>query len=186
MSGGIVAGIFVGGRATRMGGRPKGLLRIDGETLVERWIALLGAAGVRCVLVGAHDAYAGIGVASIADRGVDLGPLGGLLALLDEAGDRDAISVACDMPYVGAGLLARLIGEAPDAPALAPRRSGRWEPFFARWRAPIVRPIADDRARAGRTSLQGVLDRAGARELALDDDEREAMRDWDAPEDVAP
>src|SRR5438132_3587727 len=102
----VVAGIFAGGRAMRMGGRPKGLLRIGGETIVARWRRIFDAAAVPCVLVGGEVVlYAPIGLPILRDTPlpgarspepeVCLGPLGGLLALLEHARGGLAIAVAC-------------------------------------------------------------------------------------------
>ena len=55
----ILAGIFVGAASSRMGGAPKGLLRvISGETIVERGVSLLRVVGADVVLVGDARAYA--------------------------------------------------------------------------------------------------------------------------------
>jgi molybdopterin-guanine dinucleotide biosynthesis protein A len=184
----ILAGIFVGGGSTRMGGRPKGLLRTSsGETLVERWKNLFDALSIPCVLVGdrAGDAYRGAGLEILADDRADddLGPLGGLLALLGRARDGAAIAVACDMPFVSPELVRRLISAAPS-PVVAARRDGRWEPFFARYEPEIVLPTALVHATAGRRSLQALLDAVTAQELALTSSEHAELRDWDTPEDA--
>lgn len=182
-----IAGIFVGGRALRMGGRAKGLLVAPAtatrppEPIVERWRSVLEAQGVACVLVGARaraEAYAATGLVAIDDAPGFEGPLAGLVALFDHAREGAVVSVACDMPYVEEGLVAKLLA-APDAPAVAPRPEGRWQPFFARW---DVRAV-ESRARAVR-SPSALLDAIGARELALTADEARALRDWDTPEDV--
>jgi molybdopterin-guanine dinucleotide biosynthesis protein A len=178
-----IAGIFVGGKARRMGGVAKGLLVAPtGETIVARWASIFGALGVEAVLVGASGAYSASGLASIADDPPGIGPLGGLAALLARAGDADAIAVACDMPYVTEALVARLLAHARGAPAVAPRRDARWEPLFARYAAPLALPIARRRIAGGRHGLQGLLDEAGATELPLDRAESAALDDWDAPE----
>ncbi|HSO38965.1 MAG TPA: NTP transferase domain-containing protein, partial [Labilithrix sp.] len=118
-----LAGIFVGGASTRMGGRPKGLLRVSsGETLVERWKKLFDDLAIPCVLVGdgARDAYRDAGLEILADEraGDALGPLGGLLALLGRAREGAVIAVACDMPFVSPELVRRLASAAPS-PAVA-------------------------------------------------------------------
>lgn len=186
----VVAGIFVGGGSTRMGGRPKGLLLApSGETLVARWKTLFAALSIPCVLVGerARSAYAAAGLEVLADArpGEDLGPLGGLLALLEHAGASAAIAVACDMPFVSADLVRRLAETRAKAPALAARRERRWEPFFARYDAKAVLPIANAHADARRGSLQALLDAVSAQELAMTDAAYAELRDWDAPEDMA-
>jgi molybdopterin-guanine dinucleotide biosynthesis protein A len=183
-----VAGIFVGGGSTRMGGQPKGLLRApSGETLVERWKGVFAALAIPCVLVGerAKEAYASAGLEILADERAkeELGPLGGLLALLEHAGERNAIAVACDMPFVSLDLVRRLASAAP-APALAARRDGRWEPFFARYDARAILPIAIAHANARRGSLQALLDAVNAEELTMSAEEHAELRDWDTPEDA--
>lgn len=166
-----------------MGGRPKGLLELTpGVTLVGRWRGLFEGLGIPCVLVGANAAYDGQGVPAIADAAPE-GPLGGLLALLAHAGDRFAIAVACDMPFVSAALVRRL-ALAPPSAAVAPRRDGRWEPFLARYDASAVRPFAEAQVAAGQRSLQALLDAVSSSELGLSAAEAAELDDWDAPEDT--
>jgi molybdopterin-guanine dinucleotide biosynthesis protein A len=183
----LVAGIFVGGRSSRMGGRPKGLLEVSpGLTLVDRWRSIFERLAIPAVLVGEHAAYAHLGLPVLADQ-PQAGPLGGLLALLAHAGDRMAIAVACDMPFVSEALVGRLasLPRAGAAPAIAGRRAGFWEPFFARYDAPIVLPVARLEAAAGRMTLKGLLAAVKAEELALTDAEAAELDDWDTPEDAA-
>src|SRR6266550_4205108 len=89
----IVAGIFVGGQARRMGGEPKGvLIAPSGEAIVSRWRRMFDDLGVATVLVGKSDAYADLGIESIEDDPPGIGPLGGLAALLARAGGARAIA----------------------------------------------------------------------------------------------
>lgn len=180
-----IAGIFVGGAGTRMGGRPKGLMDAPGGgTLVDRWVDVLCAAGVdRVVLVGRHEAYAPLDLETIDDEPAGIGPLGGLSALLRRAGSARALAFACDMPFVLPALARRLLA-APDAPIVAPRREGRWEPLCARYDPARVLSVARERIAAGRHSLQGLLTQAGAVELPLDPEEAAQLCDWDTIEDV--
>jgi molybdopterin-guanine dinucleotide biosynthesis protein A len=181
----LVAGIFVGGPGSRMGGVPKGLLRgPDGVTLVERWRALLDALGVEVVLVGSAGPYASTGLPALADEPAGIGPLGGLVALLRRAGPRTALALACDMPFVSRGLVERLLG-APTGPSVvAPRRDGLWEPLCARYDAARVLPAAAAHAASPYHSLQRLLESVGAAELPLGPGDREDLRDWDTPDDV--
>jgi len=182
-----LAGIFVGGPARRMGGRPKGLLEApDGVTIVERWRAMLADAGAEVVLVGDAAAYAGLGVPALADDPPGVGPLGGLVALLRRAADRPAVAVACDMPFVSRALVERLLAAPDAAPIVAPRREGRWEPLCARYDPARVLPLAVARAASPYHSLQRLLDDAGAAPLPLAPQEADELRDWDSPDDVGP
>jgi molybdenum cofactor guanylyltransferase len=181
----ILGGIFVGGRSTRMGGVPKGLLAApEGGTLVARWASLFAGLAIPIVLVGPGAAYATTAIERIDDDVLGIGPLGGLIALLEHAASGHAIAVACDMPYVSAPLLAKLARHSSDAAALAPREGNTWEPFFARFRAPDALDTARDHARRGVHSLQALLDALGTAALSLDPRERAELRDWDTPEDV--
>jgi molybdenum cofactor guanylyltransferase len=181
----VIAGIFVGGAGLRMGGRAKGLLVTpEGETLIARCRRVLWAAGASHVLlVGAHPAYASLGLEMIPDRPAGIGPMGGLLALLERARDAPSVAVACDMPFVTEALVRRLLA-APDAPITAPRRAHRWEPLCARYKGGVL-PYARSAAANGHYSLQRLLDQAGTVELPLSNEEIAALDDWDAPEDIA-
>jgi molybdopterin-guanine dinucleotide biosynthesis protein A len=182
-----LAGIFVGGRSTRMEGRAKGLLRAPtGETLVQRWLTLFSTLGVDAVLVGRNDAYESVGVEQLADDPPGIGPLGGLVALLARAGDRDVIAVACDMPFVTLELLGKLITYEPGAAAVAPCSGKRWEPLFARYSAPFALELARQRVANGEHALQGLLAALSAVELPLSGPEMALMRDWDVPADLHP
>ena len=181
-----IAGIFVGGAGTRMGGMAKGLLAAPGGegTLVDRWRSVLAAAGIdRVLLVGKHPAYAGIaGLEAIDDEPPGIGPLGGLVALLRRAGDGPALALACDMPFVSRALVERLLA-APPAPVVAPRREGRWEPLCARYDAPRVLPLATRAAAGPRHGVGRLLDEVGAVELPLAPGEGAELDDWDSPAD---
>ena len=181
-----LAGIFVGGGGTRMGGAPKGLLAApEGGTLLERWRGVLASAGIEAVLVGRHPAYGphAAGLEVVEDEPGGIGPLGGLVALLRRAGHGQALALACDMPFVSPSLIGRLVA-APGARIVAPRRDDRWEPLCARYDARDVLPLAMRRVAAGTHSLQGLLDEAGATALPLSPAEGLELRDWDTPDDV--
>lgn len=180
------AGIFVGGRGTRMGGVAKGLLvGADGVPLVVRSARILADLGINAVLVGAHEAYQDVGLRMLTDAHGAEGPLAGLLSLL--AGG-DALAIACDMPAFTPAAVERLLA-APPAPIVAPRRLARdlgrevWEPLFARYSATVL-PIAQAFAARGERRLQRLLDEAGAVPLALGADEDDWLLDWDQPSDV--
>jgi molybdopterin-guanine dinucleotide biosynthesis protein A len=177
----MLAGLFVGGRAARMGGLHKGLLPIDGEPVVVRLARIAREAGLEPVWVGLRDeAYRAAlpGLREVVDAPAGIGPLGGLAGLLAHG---SAIALACDMPFVSARLLTRLRDEQPHAGALAARFDGTWEPLCARYDARIL-PGLEHAIAAGTRSLQHFLTALPAHELALDT--RDELRDWDTPDDL--
>ena len=180
----VIAGVLVGGEGRRMGGAAKGLLRVaSGETILERWASIFDRLGIERVLVGLRPEYASLGWRQIEDDASARGPLAGVLALLEHAGDRRVITVACDMPHVSDGLVRALV-DGDDGPILAPRQNGRWQALFARYDAPRVLPLARAQARAGQLALQALFDHAGAVELSTDEAQRHELRDWDSPADI--
>jgi molybdopterin-guanine dinucleotide biosynthesis protein A len=189
----LLVGIFVGGRGTRMGGVAKGLLKApDSEaTLVERLLEqsrdALPAAEV--ALVGETDAYAGFGLRMLRDNPVGIGPLGGLLALLEYADSRAApfaLALACDLPYLSSPLLDRLAHDAPNALALVTQQARVRNPLVARYAVASALPAARRVLLTGARSLQAVLDELGTGVdcLSLSSAEERSLSDWDTPEDI--
>lgn len=186
----MIVGIFVGGRSTRMGGQPKGLLAApdSGEALVVRSTRLIRQAGHTPLLVGAADAYRELlpELRSVQDEPTGVGPLGGLNALLHAAREAPAIALACDMPFITEALLERLGRTSSTSPVLAARsETGKWEPLCARYDAERVRPVLQHALSAGVRSFQALLTRVTVEVLELREEERAALMDWDTPEDVA-
>jgi len=186
-----------------MGGRDKAALPApDGRgTLLSRllWVAD-GAGCSERVLVGArhssHDRSPDCGggesvpdpagLDTLLDRPPGIGPIGGLCALLEAAGPRPALALACDLPFLQPQLLTRLAREQPGATVLCPRdpQSGKWEPLFARYDSARVLPILRGCIPAGVRSLQTLLRELPVTELVLEPGERAQLRDWDRPEDL--
>lgn len=175
-----------------MGGVPKGLLTApDGESIASRLRSLLADLALECMLVGDADSrapYAHLGLPGFDDAREAKGPLAGVIAALREtcaSGATCTLIVACDMPFVSAALLERLIRHpTPEAAIVAPRRAGRWEPLCARYDAARVLPVAMRRARSGSWSMQSLLDETGAIELPLAISELAELDDWDSPADL--
>src|SRR5262245_27958389 len=105
-----------------MGGVAKGLLVGPSGPIVRALAESARALGLDVVLVGDARAYESLALPSIADDPPNIGPVGGLAALLRRAGDGRAISLGCDMPYVSRALLGRLAAHESDGIILAPQR----------------------------------------------------------------
>ena len=185
----MLCGIFVGGKASRMGGLAKGLLPAPegGEPLVVRLARLATELGLEPVLVGSDARYAEAlpALRAVPDQPPGIGPLGGLSGLLEAAQDGPVIALACDLPRVSRGLLAKLASHPSRAAVLAPRgQGGFWEPLCARYDATLVRaPLAAAIARGVR-SFKQLFEMLPVEALELSDAERAELGDWDTPEDL--
>lgn len=101
--------ILAGGAASRFGGVPKGLERVDGRRIIDRVAKVLGEVTDDLLLIAnvpeARSWLPGVHAASDVRSG--LGALGGLHAALTHAGS-DIVLVAWDMPFVSGALLGEL------------------------------------------------------------------------------
>src|SRR3990172_9049042 len=91
--------ILTGGHSRRYG-RPKGLEKINGLTLIERLAKQAMDAGISEICLSANDRelYGGLGFKIIQDRFVDCGPLAGMHAALLETGEESILILPCDLP----------------------------------------------------------------------------------------
>jgi molybdopterin-guanine dinucleotide biosynthesis protein A len=180
-TGACVGAIIAGGRATRMGGRPKGLDEVGGRRILDRVAGALAQVTDGLLLVAnAPDAASWLpGVETVGDVVPDAGALGGLLTALAHAG-APVLAVAWDMPFVPASLLGELrrVAEAERADAAVPERdaAGRVEPLCAYYGL-ACRPAAARRVGRGELRVVGLLDEVRARRLPL-----ARVLDWGDPE----
>src|SRR5262249_25280012 len=81
------------------------------------------------LLVGARADHAS--ARAVADRVPERGPLGGIHAALTEARHDHVFVLACDMPFVCAPLVERLLALAPDADLVVPPTEAGYPPLCA-------------------------------------------------------
>ena len=140
MSGAAIVAVLAGGRSRRMGG-PKATAPFAGGPLIARPLLAAAAAGLEAVVVAKPDSQLPrLEVEVWHEPAEPVHPLVGLVTALERAGERPLVALACDMPFVAPGLLARL-AELEAAVAVA-RVAGRLEPFPGRYEAaslPVLR-----------------------------------------------
>ena len=182
--------LIAGGRAVRMGGAPKGLLRLDGEPIATRTLRLFRATFADALIV-ANDpsTYAFLGARTVADAIGGKGAPGGLHAALLHARTEWIFAAGSDMPFLSAGVIAWLAGRRGDAPALVPRWQGRLEPLHAFWSRRCL-PDVERLLRAGDPSFGELAAAVGARVVeeaewrAIDPDGR-AFENVNTPAEAA-
>jgi len=182
--------ILAGGRATRMGGGDKGLLRLGEGTILDQVIGRLSpqVAGMALNANGDAARFAALGLPVLADSVADHpGPLAGVLAGFDWAAEQGAeaiVTVAADTPFFPCDLVPRLQLAAEEMAhplALAATPDGR-QPTFGLW--PVA--LRDDLRAALQEGLRKVVmwtDRHGGRE-ALFDEAGEPFFNVNTPEDL--
>src|SRR5918911_1260403 len=103
--------ILAGGASSRMG-RDKAALRLGEETLVARVASALTGIATRVSVVSSRHAADSFGLPVVRDVFEGAGALGGLHAALLHARSPWAAVVSCDLPFVTAELLRRLVSFA--------------------------------------------------------------------------
>lgn len=187
---GCTGALVAGGKATRLGGWPKGLLRAGGETLAARAVALFRALFGE-VLVVANDPapYADLGVPVVPDALPGKGAPGGLHAALRSARTPWVFAAGCDMPFLSAVAIRFLWERRGAAPAALVEWERGLEGLHAFWSAPCL-PLVERMLREGEPSLRALATAAGARvvtaaEWRLVDPDGRAFENANAPEDLA-
>ena len=165
---GTTLGILAGGRGSRLGGVDKAWLRRDGMTQVERIVARL-APEVDEVLVSANrnrDAYAGIGLATVADTVPDIGPLGGLDALAGACTGDWLLTLPVDLFSFNDCLLRSLAARGPSG-AFAVDDDGP-QPRVALWPVAALRPAVAAAVAEGDYAVHALQARLGMVPLRLE------------------
>jgi molybdopterin-guanine dinucleotide biosynthesis protein A len=186
----VTGALVAGGRAQRMGGVAKGMLRLDGVPMAARTVQLFSRLFAGALVV-ANDPrpYARLGVPVVSDRIPDRGAPGGLHAALHAATTPWVFAAACDMPFVSEAGVALLYARREGARAVVPRWAGRFEPLHALWSKACL-PDVEQALLEGEPSLQDLVALVGARVVEesswrmIDPDGR-AFENVNTPEDAA-
>ncbi len=135
------AAILAGGRASRLGGRDKSHIVIDGRTILDRQLHVLRRSVDRVVIVANDPArFAASGVPVFEDLVPDAGALGGIYTALGVAKE-PVLIIACDMPYLTAPFLTRVIESGHGADVAVPRTADGFHPLCAYYTQACAGPI---------------------------------------------
>jgi molybdenum cofactor guanylyltransferase len=164
--------VLAGGRARRMGGIDKALMRIGGATILERTIARLAPQCADLALNANGDParFERTHLPIIADDVPDFaGPLAGILAGLDFVAARRpdiawVVSAPGDCPFLPADLVARLhAARERTGRALACARSGEWiHPVVGLWPVALREDLRHALVEEGLRKVDGFTARHGA------------------------
>jgi molybdopterin-guanine dinucleotide biosynthesis protein A len=133
--------IQAGGQSRRMG-QNKALLPFKGQPLIQRVVDRVQLVADELLLTtNAPESYQFLNLPMFADLLPGTGALGGLYTALSAASNPLVAVVACDMPFVSAGLLEYerdLCGA--DWDVVIPRLGSGWEPLHAIYRRETCLP----------------------------------------------
>jgi molybdopterin-guanine dinucleotide biosynthesis protein A len=187
----VNACVLAGGRATRLGGRAKPMLAVQGAPILERQLVVL-APRVGDILVaiapGAAPMLDSTRVRFVEDAVGGAGPLAGIVAAASAA---PMLVVAGDLPDLQAAVVDLLIAAYDDTvDAVVPRVRGLPEPLLAVY-GPAAVEVARARLATGRRKAAAVFEDPSLRirwieEAALRavDPQLRSLDDIDTPDDL--
>ena len=162
--------ILAGGRSRRYGS-DKARALIDGQPLLVRVAQELEdvASSVTVVARSGSD-YDDLALRTIGDSIPDKGPMGGLLAALEDAGTAEWLFItACDWVGIRVGWARDLLDARSEDIRAVVYRSDRYHPLFGLYhtaaRDDVLRHIRDDDLK-----MQHLLDRLPTRSMPVPDD----------------
>ena len=181
---GVIAGVLIGGQSRRMG-TCKALLPYQGTALVDCVVSAARTVADDVILLGNAELSTpgSMGLLRLADEPNSGGPLAGLVPLLEHAGDRWAMLIACDMPLIQSGILRRLLdGRDATVDAVAFQVSNGGDESFpccALFHPRVIRAARTELAQS--RGLQALLARVRCRVLRTDAGEAHCLRSFNTP-----
>lgn len=187
--------ILAGGRARRMGGGDKPMLRLGGRTLLARVAERLAPQCEALILSANGDParFAGIGLPVVPDPVPGhAGPLAGILAALEWAAESRpdlswVVSVPGDTPFIPADLVSRLhqAREAAGCPLACAVSGSRLHPAVGVWpvrlRENLRRALTDE----GQRKVQDWMRAHGVAEASWPSAPSDPFFNINTPEDMA-
>ena len=181
--------LLAGGNSSRMG-RNKALMPLAGQRLVDRALAVLRSVLDELLMVtNSPDLYADLGVRMVPDLVTGKGALGGIHSAIHHAAESHCLVVACDMPFLNAGVLRYLVDQRAGYDVVVPNVNGRPQPLHAVYGKACLQPIAR-RLESDRLHVVGFFPDVRVREvradeLAVFDPEGLSFRNLNTPEEFA-
>ncbi len=162
--------ILAGGRSSRFGS-DKARAQLEGRPLIGHVASLLSPiASSITVVADVPDKYADLGLATIADPVVGLGPMGGLsAALLDlahRAAGRWLLLTSCDQPIGYPHWLKALLDARADGRDAVAFHGDKWQPMPALYAADCLDAVLAHRDSPDR-SMQRLLNAIATQPLRL-------------------
>jgi molybdenum cofactor guanylyltransferase len=155
MKSGVI--ILSGGKSSRMGTN-KALLPIEEKPNIARIKEELETKFKEMILItNEPDSYEFLQIPTVSDKYPGFGPLAGIHAGLLASNQEVNLIIACDMPFVSAGIGTILVENIEGYDAVVPVINGMKHPLFAVYHKRIL-PIIEESLLQSRLRIKHVLD----------------------------
>lgn len=178
--------ILAGGKASRMGGKDKGLLELNGQPLWQH-VAQKLAPQVSDIIISANrnlDIYRASGLPVVTDTLNDYpGPLAGMLSVMQQYNRPWFLFCSCDTPHIPADLVARLQKHRHQASAVWVHDGDRDHPTITLIHRDIM-PFLQTYLARGERRVMVFLRESGGHTVDFSD-VKSAFANVNTPEDLA-
>jgi len=175
--------VLAGGRSTRMG-QDKALLTLGGEPLVKRGVRKLSKVCAEVAIAGGAEDLTQFGRV-IPDESAGCGPLGGIVAALEQSSFEWNLFLAVDAPFVPVSVLKALLFMAAGSRGVCvmARAQGVMQPLCAVYSREALAVLRQELA-AGRWKVTRAIEAAGPVKV-IDFDEASWFANLNTPEEFA-
>jgi molybdopterin-guanine dinucleotide biosynthesis protein A len=175
--------VLAGGRSTRMG-QDKALLTLGGEPLVKRGVRKLSKVCAEVAIAGGTQSLMQFG-RIIRDESVGCGPLGGIVAGLEQSSFEWNLFVAVDAPFVPVSVLKALLVIPAGSPIVCvmARAQGVMQPLCAVYSRKALAVLRQELV-AGRWKVTRAIEAAGLVKV-IDFDDASWFANLNTPEEFA-
>lgn len=150
----ITGVILAGGQSSRMG-QNKALMSLGGKRLVDRVVAVMRKVFHDLLMVtNTPEVYADLGLPMVRDVWPEKGSLGGVYSAIYRVTTPYCLVVACDMPFLHAGVLRYLITQIADYDVIIPDVLDELQTLHAIYSKACLPPI-ERRLEANRLRIVG-------------------------------
>jgi molybdenum cofactor guanylyltransferase len=140
-----VTGVILAGGESRRFGSNKALADINGSRLIERVINLLSPIFEQLIIItNTPEEYSYLQLPTHEDIIKGLGPIGGIYTGLEVIRDEAGFFVACDMPFIKAGLVRHIVEVRDDFQAVVPKIDWKMEALhslYAKSCLPVIKEL---------------------------------------------
>ncbi len=158
--------ILAGGKSSRMG-IDKGLIELNGKTIVEHVIGVLKPLFNELIIVSNNPEYSKFGLPVIQDLIKDKGPAGGIYTVLNHTTTEHNFIVSCDMPFITSRAVEFVVEASKDYQITVPVYKQKYEPLFAVYSKSCAQGW-EEQMDKGVFKLQLIMNNFETRELNVD------------------
>lgn len=178
--------ILAGGKATRMQGQDKGLLVVNGETIVQRIIRVVEPSSSRIMIITGNEAYRQYTPYLYPDLIPYLGPIGGLYTGLAKSDTEWNFVVSCDLPLLSEKVLLFLFSQIAEGDqAIVPiiRNMHRPHPLCAFYHKGIIKQI-ENQIQQKNYKMKDLLKQIHTKQIIFEEEAEAFFTNVNTPEEL--